>query len=80
MACHRRDRLIELVERKDNILSLSRLAAGANFQLYSAAGRYDLSLQIGVLLIFVAILDYLYQRYDHEKNLRMSKQDSQGRV
>lgn len=28
-----------------------------------------------IALIFLAILDYLYQRYDYEKNIRMSKQD-----
>ncbi|HLQ73857.1 MAG TPA: flagellar biosynthesis protein FlhB [Bacillota bacterium] len=26
-------------------------------------------------LVVLAIIDYLYQRYDHEKNIRMSKQD-----
>lgn len=26
-------------------------------------------------LLFLAVFDYAYQRYDHEKNLRMSKQD-----
>ncbi|MCT8139837.1 flagellar biosynthesis protein FlhB [Anaerobacillus sp. CMMVII] len=30
---------------------------------------------VSILLIFLAVLDYLYQRYDHEKNIRMSKQD-----
>lgn len=27
------------------------------------------------VLLFISILDYFYQRYDYEKNLRMSKQD-----
>src|SRR6185312_7547900 len=27
------------------------------------------------VLLFIAILDFLYQKYDYEKNLRMSKQD-----
>lgn len=35
----------------------------------------QLGLIISVLLIFVAILDYVYQRYDHEKQIKMSKQD-----
>lgn len=38
-----------------------------------------LSLQIGIAasiaLLFLSLLDYLYQRYDYEKNIRMSKQD-----
>ncbi len=28
-----------------------------------------------IALIILAVLDYLYQRYDYEKNIRMSKQD-----
>lgn len=28
-----------------------------------------------ILLIFLAVLDYMYQKYDFEKNIRMSKQD-----
>src|SRR5699024_12474321 len=26
-------------------------------------------------LLFLAVLDYMYQKYDFEKNIRMSKQD-----
>ncbi|WAA13588.1 flagellar biosynthesis protein FlhB [Fervidibacillus halotolerans] len=29
----------------------------------------------GIALLFLAIFDYIYQRYDFEKNIRMSKQD-----
>src|SRR5690606_14734574 len=39
----------------------------------------SLVIQMGIVasiaLLFLAVLDYLYQRYDHEKNIRMSKQD-----
>ncbi|CAM3750916.1 flagellar biosynthesis protein FlhB [Alkalicoccus chagannorensis] len=34
-----------------------------------------MGLAVGFLLIFLAILDYLYQKYDFEKNIKMSKQD-----
>ena len=34
-----------------------------------------MGLAVGFLLIFLAILDYMYQKYDFEKNIRMSKQD-----
>lgn len=34
-----------------------------------------MGLAVSILLIFLAILDYMYQKYDHEKNIRMSKQD-----
>lgn len=35
----------------------------------------SLGIKVGVALFILAILDYMYQRYDHNKNLRMSKQD-----
>lgn len=34
-----------------------------------------MGLAVGFLLAFLAILDYMYQKYDFEKNIRMSKQD-----
>ncbi|MGJ9381425.1 flagellar biosynthesis protein FlhB [Salipaludibacillus neizhouensis] len=34
-----------------------------------------MGISVSVLLIFLSILDYMYQKYDHEKNIRMSKQD-----
>lgn len=60
--------------RKEEILSLSLLSAGKG--LATIAG---LTAQMGmisaIVLLFLSILDYLYQRYDFEKNIRMSKQD-----
>ncbi|WP_411346122.1 flagellar biosynthesis protein FlhB [Paenibacillus sp. WLX1005] len=44
--------------------------------LHFAAGlTASLGLKVGVGLFVLAILDYMYQRYDHNKKLRMSKQD-----
>lgn len=34
-----------------------------------------MGLTAGTLLLVLAVLDYFYQRYDHEKKLRMSKQE-----
>ncbi|WP_274651531.1 flagellar biosynthesis protein FlhB [Paenibacillus humicola] len=34
-----------------------------------------IGLEIGVLLVVLAVVDYFYQRFQHEKSLRMSKQD-----
>lgn len=34
-----------------------------------------LGILIAILLLILSIPDYLYQRYDHEKQIRMSKQD-----
>jgi flagellar biosynthetic protein FlhB len=63
-----------LWREKENILSLSRLPLEQIFT-YTARLVVILGLQIGAFLVFIAVLDYLYQRYDHEKNLRMSKQE-----
>ncbi|NSL51168.1 flagellar biosynthesis protein FlhB [Calidifontibacillus erzurumensis] len=35
----------------------------------------QMGLAVSILLTILSIFDYAYQRYDHEKNLRMSKQD-----
>ena len=42
----------------------------------------DLTVQMGLYaggaLLFLALLDYFYQKFDFEKNIRMSKQDIKG--
>lgn len=35
----------------------------------------SMALRIGVIYIFIAALDYAYQRYEHEKSLKMTKQE-----
>lgn len=59
---------------KDKLLSLSQT------DVVTAAGTIghlavEMGLSVSVVLIFISILDYVYQRYDHEKNLRMSKKE-----
>jgi flagellar biosynthesis protein FlhB len=58
----------------DGIMTLSRLSVG---KAVSYIGQITLQMGLiaSVLLIFLSVMDYLYQRFDHEKNLRMSKQD-----
>lgn len=36
---------------------------------------FELSIKIGIAMAFLAVADYAYQKYDHEKNLRMTKQE-----
>lgn len=36
---------------------------------------FQMGIAASLMLLFIAILDYAYQRYDYEKNIRMSKQD-----
>lgn len=60
--------------RMDEVLLLANKSVGA--AIATIAG---LTLQMGLYasgaLLFLALLDYLYQKYDFEKSIRMSKQD-----
>lgn len=59
---------------KDKLLGLARVPLESAFT-YVCQITLRLGLTIGVVLIVLAIFDFLYQRYEHEKGLRMSKQD-----
>lgn len=63
-----------LWSRMDEILIISQKSIGAALSTIA-----DLTLQMGLFaagaLLFLSLLDYLYQKYDFEKNIRMSKQD-----
>jgi flagellar biosynthesis protein FlhB len=60
--------------RIDEVLSLSFKSASDSLTTMAS-----LAVQMGIAaslaLLFLSILDYLYQKYDFEKNIRMSKQD-----
>ncbi|NGP44111.1 flagellar biosynthesis protein FlhB [Bacillaceae bacterium SIJ1] len=53
-------------------LTLKPLEASLHFFAWTTV---VMGLAASLLLIFLAALDYMYQRYDHEKNIKMSKQD-----
>lgn len=59
---------------KDEILVLAfkNPAVAASF-----FGRATITMGVAatIALLFLAVLDYMYQKYDYEKNIRMSKQD-----
>ncbi|GLH63238.1 flagellar biosynthesis protein FlhB [Parageobacillus sp. G301] len=58
----------------DHILSLTTKSVSTT--LSSLAGlTAKMGLYASSALLFLAIFDYLYQRFDFEKNIRMSKQD-----
>ncbi|WP_410510835.1 flagellar biosynthesis protein FlhB [Paenibacillus sp. BR2-3] len=42
---------------------------------FTASMTMSLGIKIGAALMVMAALDYIYQRYEHEKSLKMSKQD-----
>ncbi|WP_026689885.1 flagellar biosynthesis protein FlhB [Alteribacter aurantiacus] len=58
----------------DDILSLGLYSVGDSATMIGSL-TVIMGLAVALLLIFLGILDYLYQKYDHEKNIRMSKQD-----
>jgi flagellar biosynthesis protein FlhB len=58
----------------DDILLLAHKSLEAS--LYSIGSlTVKMGLYASIALLFLAFLDYLYQRFDFEKNIRMSKQD-----
>ncbi|WP_199880768.1 flagellar biosynthesis protein FlhB [Bacillus massiliglaciei] len=63
-----------LWQRMDEIIELSQVSVGSALSILG-----DITASVGiyaaVALLFIAILDYMYQKYDFEKNIRMSKQD-----
>ncbi|MBP3039479.1 flagellar biosynthesis protein FlhB [Bacillaceae bacterium Marseille-Q3522] len=66
--------LFVIWNQQEQILRLPLMSIGEAFIVLA-----KLTLQMGYFasgaLLFLAILDYFYQKYDFEKNIRMSKQD-----
>ncbi|MFC4775379.1 flagellar biosynthesis protein FlhB [Paenibacillus sp. GCM10023252] len=58
----------------DRILTLATLPVQDIFG-FAAGLTVKLGIQIGAVLVVIGIADYFYQRYEHEKSLKMSKQD-----
>jgi len=58
----------------EEVLSLAHKTPGAALITVSKLVAY-MGIAASIVLMVIAILDYMYQKYDYEKNLRMSKQD-----
>lgn len=58
----------------DQLLILSSMSLEDIFA-FTAGLTIKLGLEIGAVLAVLAFLDFLYQKYEHEKSLKMSKQD-----
>ena len=58
----------------DKVLSL---AFKSPWNVLTTVGQLAATMGItaSITLLFISILDFMYQKYDYEKNLRMSKQD-----
>lgn len=65
---------IVLWGEKDRLLLLSKYPVATTLSIVGEL-TLKLGIYVAVLLVILAFFDYLYQRYEHNKNLRMSKQD-----
>ncbi len=63
-----------LWSRKDELFLLSQKSLGQSLA-YLGGLTFQLGLSAAIILLFLSILDYMYQRYEFEKSIRMSKQD-----
>lgn len=59
---------------KDSFASLSHVSAEGVYR-FAAKMTLNLGIKIGAALLIMAVLDYIYQKYEHEKSLKMSKQE-----
>lgn len=66
--------ILVLQHNFEDMFKLSRVPVGGTA---AAIGKMfvQLGLFVALTLVLLSIPDYMYQRYDHEKNIRMSKQD-----
>lgn len=60
--------------KKEQLAGLSRISVEQAFY-FTADITMDLGIKISAALLVLAVADFLYQKYEHEKNLKMSKQD-----
>ncbi|MEX2462220.1 MAG: flagellar biosynthesis protein FlhB [Paenibacillaceae bacterium] len=65
---------ITLSAQINQILKLSHLSL-ENTLSFVASITVKLGITIGLILMVLAIFDYIYQKYEHEKSMKMSKQD-----
>ncbi|MGZ9584622.1 flagellar biosynthesis protein FlhB [Paenibacillus marinisediminis] len=65
---------LSLWGERDNILQLSHMPL-QDILSYSANLTVMLGIKVGAALCVLAIFDFMYQKYEFEKSIRMSKQD-----
>ncbi|MZQ81574.1 flagellar biosynthesis protein FlhB [Paenibacillus sp. 5J-6] len=63
-----------LMGAKARLLGLGHTPLESTFS-FIASLTLKLGIKIGAVLIALAIFDYIYQKYEYEKSLKMSKQD-----
>ncbi|MDB5052073.1 MAG: flagellar biosynthesis protein FlhB [Bacilli bacterium] len=60
--------------QKEELMKLSHYSL-ENSLSYISSITVKLGIEIGLILVILAIFDYVFQKYEHEKSLKMSKQD-----
>lgn len=63
-----------LIAEQNTLLTLASVPLETMFQ-YVAGLTLRLGLIVGAALVIISVFDYMYQRWQHEKSIRMSKQD-----
>lgn len=61
-------------EQVPAILGAIEVGGRSHFMLFGRL-TFDFALRLGVALLILGILDYLWQRYQHERDLRMTKEE-----
>lgn len=61
-------------DKKDGLLELHHYEL-IEILKFTGSLLLEMGIKTSLLLIILSILDYIYQKYDYEKNIRMSKQD-----
>lgn len=65
---------VTLKKEFEHMLMLSDASVGTIW-FFTVRVAFEVIIKIALVLIILALLDYAYQRYDHEKNLKMSIQE-----
>jgi len=68
-----------MVKNYSNLIGMIDMELGQSFRALGEIA-YELGMRTGTALLILAIFDYAYQRYSHEKSLRMTKQEIKEEV
>ncbi|RXY99257.1 flagellar biosynthesis protein FlhB [Fictibacillus sp. S7] len=60
--------------KKDQLLKVSQVSVESALGMYGKMS-FQMGFYAALVLLLFSLLDYLYQKYDFEKSIRMSKQD-----
>jgi flagellar biosynthetic protein FlhB len=66
--------IVLLMIQREELFQLARMPLRQSLALI-AKYTFQVGLAVGMVLLVLSFLDYLYQRYEFEKNIRMSKQE-----